>query len=275
MKDSSLPTWDQDALAGWIDMNAARLPVNMMNPEGLAKALTQAAIDSGAKITPENKKKAREWLDYARDDLEICKVVYSRGLYRGSVLFLQQSSEKVCKSFLICLGVCSEEEVKDYSHRIANMVCGVLGKADGLLQFIDPLDPGPNGVGIAVVLEVERKIDDPAIASHDLIIEQVKTCEEYARGLPRNVASELKKAKRSGAKMADVTTAQKLVTSLGSIMPVFYIAHFASPHAVCTRYPRGRVAMGQYGPGLGIIDATPELVRILDGAIELLDGAYR
>jgi len=247
----------------------------MMNPDELAKALVQAVIDSGARITPENRKRARKWLEYARDDLEICRIVYSKGMYRGSVVFLQQSSEKVCKSLLICLGICSEKDVKDYSHRSASMVRGVLGKADGLLQLIDPFDPGPNGVGIAAVLDVERMIDDPAIASHDLIVEQVKKCEEYARDLPRNAASKLKKAKRSGAKMANVATAEKLVSSLSSIMPVFYIAHFASPHAVCTRYPGGRVPMDQYKPGLGIVDATAELVKKLDGAIDLLDGAYR
>jgi hypothetical protein len=246
----------------------------MMNPDELAEALAESVIDSGARITPENRKRAREWLEYARDDLEICKVLYNEGMYRGSVVFLQQSSEKACKSLLLCLGICSETDFKEYRHRSDSMVRGVLGKACGLLQLIDPFDPEPNGVGIAAVLDVERKIDDPAIASHDLIIEQVKICEEYARDLPRSAASKLKKAKRSGAKMTNVTTAQKLVTSLSSIMPVFYIAHFASQHAVCARYRGGRVAMGQYGPGLGIVDATPELIKKLDGAINLLDGAF-
>lgn len=174
----------------------------MIDPEELAEAFKQAIMESGIRERPENHDKGMEWLKYAADDFDSSRLLHGSGMYRTSVIQLQQASEKACKSLLLLIGLCDEKDLEGFRHRSDEMSKGVQKKASHLLQFLDHFDPGAGGTGRDAIAVTERKIRDVAFAPANLIIELITQSEQYAGDLVKTIERDLKKAQRAGAKMA-------------------------------------------------------------------------
>jgi len=104
-----------------------------MNEKGLEERIKQSLV----------------WLEIAKKDLEAAKYLYSHNLFPHAVFFLQQSIEKMTKSFGIRIGVIDEEEAKSIiGHEVWRIFLKILEKTKKETEEIFNRFPGLKNVSV-------------------------------------------------------------------------------------------------------------------------------
>jgi hypothetical protein len=77
-------------------------------------------------LRPEDKGKIKEWIEFAKDDLSACGILYGAEKYGLSLYHLQQTVEKLVKANAIFLGLKEERELYKFGHNPAEFFVELL-----------------------------------------------------------------------------------------------------------------------------------------------------
>ena len=237
----------------------------MVDSNELFDNLRNARLYGGVRTWIKDQQKAIDLLAKAKSDLKSCKILYEHGQYSDSVFYLQQASEKACKSFLLFYGLLQEKDLKEVGHSSDRINKRAISRGDSYLRIMSQFDPHP---------EEEKENGEIALASKAVIMKDIAKREEYAKNMLAEVETRLRQLSKYKENAVDAEKIEKvagLKTVLGPIIPVFSIVRFTSPHAGNARYLEKPI---NYNLKLGIVDATPELIVRLDGAIQAIEATY-
>jgi HEPN domain-containing protein len=237
----------------------------MIDPNRLFEILENAHQKAGIQTIAKDRYKAMDLLAKAKSDLKSCQILYGHGQYSDSVLFLQQASEKACKSFFLFFGLLPENDLKKVGHSSKKIMERAAQRGDAYTQIMGYFDPYPKG---------EKKISEIALATKESIMGDIADHEQEAKTILKNVEAWVRQLKESGHNAVDAEKVEKIARLervLGPIFPVFSIVKFTSPHAESARYP---VKSIEYTPKLGIVDAMPELIDILERAVRAIEVTF-
>lgn len=233
----------------------------MQNPDKILQHFMAQYSKCGFRISTEDRNDAETLIHLARNDLDSCINEYRLSRYSKSVFWLQQASEKTFKSLLRLTGQATQRDLKNMSHSSGKMASQILTKAKPLLAIVDYFD--------AKSTPLERWIHGghrTAIATRDEIMNTLEITEGNSKSFLTNVENTLRKATAVRRKRAAAESAFRLIRILAETVPIYTIYVFTSLHESPSRYS-GAIKPDEYRPGLGIVDATPELIPRLERAI--------
>jgi len=227
--------------------------------------LRNARFSDGVRTDKRDQRKAIDFLAKAKSDLKSCKILYEHGQYSDSVFYLQQASEKACKSFLLFFGLLKGDDLKEVGHSSDRINRRAIKRGDAYLRIISYFDPQP---------KEDKENGEIAAASKDSIMKDIAKREEYAKTLLTEIEASLRQLRQSGHNAVDAKTVEQIAAlkgKLGPIIPIFSIVKFTSPHAGSARYPGKPI---EYNLRLGIVYATPELIMRLERAIQAIEATF-
>jgi len=87
-------------------------------------------------VLPESISNARRFYEMSEADLKAAEILFDRGLYFLAIFHMQQSVEKMVKSFLLILGIKTVKEIKKLGHRMPEIWKEILELCEYFHEYI-------------------------------------------------------------------------------------------------------------------------------------------
>ncbi|MHA1632387.1 MAG: HEPN domain-containing protein [Candidatus Freyarchaeota archaeon] len=264
-------------------------------------------------VTPENLQKAWQYAEISETDLNAAEALFEKELYPSAVFHMQQSIEKMVKSFLFSLGIKrTDEEVKKFHHRILDIYKEILqlcAYASPAIKIIREWLPVDEEAFLSQIDESRSKLDQLttergrkkliAIAENEKELKTMlkkfdKTYSKVAQHLERPIKFSISKIKPSLPELIQFREFIQLLppeerdrtfnhvirnVRFGTLcFP--YLVGFAVifyPHAVSTRYPDDGVHPADfYVSELPLVKMFPEFIqRMRNGVVKNFHKFHR
>lgn len=235
-----------------------------------------------------------ELIDSAHLDLEAAKVLYSAGNYSNCVFHLQQAMEKAVKAYFLYLGDADKEDLTKIGHQttiaylehlrdIYRRQTGLMGDAqyavsEATLRRVDALLPHEQGKRGKKRLK-PKIVDELLNLSKEKILSgllQVKSSIDTIEFNLRPARDKVEQIKSDFIKIFPLGSG--LVEEMANRAPryqsnwglLYFLSTILNEHYTTTRYPGGKLEPSDYKRGLGVVDATPELIAELEQVIAYL-----
>lgn len=216
-----------------------------------------------------------DFLHEATRDVKSCKLLYSKKLYPHAVYHLQQAVEKTIKGYVLVEGYYKATELKEITtHQSPSVLLkGVLVKT-GIKHLAEKSNDKT----------LKAKIDDAeaTIANEDKRIEIAKTSQSEIKKLLSQIEDYRKVTdliqQETSIKLTQIALGpmpMSLFQAISTIVAIMILAIITFPHESYTRYPDGQMVPDNYNQNLGIVCATPRIVRILEAEIRNLEKIYK
>jgi HEPN domain-containing protein len=226
------------------------------------------------KVDKTTQKLADDFLEEAKSDLHSADVMYADKNYAKAVYFLQQSSEKAIKSYLLNLGRIHKKDIRPIRH-------------DSPLGFVTMISKMGDFVEKAKALHPHLKTDTTEFVN---VVKNPKKRLEHAKisyegirimiDLPINTKKILndglkKIASEKGTPLSIYfknpiwyKMVEHHLNKMVDDMFLYLIGCITFPHEAYTRYPDRALKPKDYTLDMGIVKATPELIEHLKGILE-------
>jgi len=186
---------------------------------------------------------SQNFLLCAKIDIQSCKILYENKQYPSSTYHLQQASEKLMKSYALRNGEISENElIRPISHVSPKLFPHLANKLSDYKNLIEAIYPDV----FLIAKTTQKFLDDP---ENHLKLAQVSY---------KDIKSIFEKYKIEVVK-------NKMFTKQEMMIALLYVISFITfPHEKFSRYPDGKMKPTDYTQDLGIVMATPELIKYLE-----------
>lgn len=224
----------------------------------------------------ETYKLGTDFLYEAGRDVESYKQLYSKKLYPHAIYHLQQAVEKAAKGYVLLEGYYKVRELKKITiHQSPQIFLeAVLGET-GIKDLAGQLTDETLKTKISdaeVTMSDEDKRLEIARMSYSDILRLLSQIDQY-----RKIVEQIDKSITDGVQNMITTLLPKpsLFQTISSMTAIFILAIITFPHEAYTRYPDGRMVPRDYTYDLGIVRATPRIMRYLKAEIGKLDKMYK
>ena len=252
-----------------------------------------------------------ELLDYAKQDIDSCKVLYNSKIYSQSTYHLQQAVEKITKAYGLYLGVIRKKDLQlTIGHSPPQMFLMLVQKK-WIKEFIEEINKYrkeklPTDISILNKI-VRRDVVEPAKISKEQIMAFLDALDKIeASQIPEKELSDLVNMILARIDMDEIISRykenksldefeKKLISiaskidlknvNLGDVLQLAY--YFATLYLFSTitfkhlqlqfvRYPKitkddKTIKIQDYKPGLGIVDMTLPIVEKLESSLKFLE----
>lgn len=248
--------------------------------KGLQIANEAKKIFKGIKTAGELKKNfemAQEFLKIGNTDIQRSKILYTHRDFAGSTYHLQQAAEKIIKAHGLSQEVFSDKDLRQISHntprafikfleekRMQLIINGIKNLTPELKTDLEPLK-----------ITIETKDKEFALMNKEQIDFFLDIANKIENALVNTDIDDLLKsvliniAEDSGKPINYPSFSVMKFTS--SFVRLYLIAAFTYPHEAYTRYPDRDIKPSQYTEELGIVKATPRILKDLESSSVLLE----
>lgn len=216
------------------------------------------------KLTSED---AKAFLECAKQDIIASRILYKNKIYSLSVFHLQQSVEKLLKALLIHNGICDLDDLKEISHDSWRAMEVLSTRASHQIPFKEQNKKQELVPGLTSIIKKNPEL--VATMSYDEIISMIEKTEEIRIYLLKSLLKSLDNgfgdsvlSKRKRKKVA--------IDFLNAMATIITASLIISPHETYARYPDGPLKPSHYTPDLGIVKATPFLVKRISMLIKIV-----
>jgi HEPN domain-containing protein len=206
------------------------------------------------------------FLQIAKIDLEACRILYGKKIYSASSYHLQQAAEKTIKAHALLTGEFTIKEIREISHKTPRFFPILLKKLGEYQNYYEYKHPGIIETASQTKDLIEFK--DTNIKFAKISYEMIKELLEKNNQQKKDILRKETKSKSGKEKMLLI----ELINYHSNIALLYLICFFTFPHESYSRYPDGELKPLEYTNDLGIVKATPELIKLLDEVIQKIDN---
>lgn len=231
-------------------------------------------------IDSKTEKLAKEFLGCAKNDLDATKLLHEETIYALSVYHLQQSAEKMIKSWGLYTGDVSIKEIKDCGHKSPKIFFKMVKK--WLEENGERCDKF--NIGVPLELEKIRKSvrnvmeENRVYAPHELsakkireILAFIERTNAFLTDLRIVLIEKIKKMRPELSEKDKKSTMDLISLDITNILDIFwmeitllFLCEITFVHEETTRYPDGNPKPSDYNRQMGIVEAEPELIRMME-----------
>lgn len=236
---------------------------------------------SNPKKVKQSIKDARELLNFAKEDLRDSKILYDSGSYRNSMVFLEQSAEKLFKAQMKFVFGSSDSDLIKWKHKALLGVKDILNTqwASSYLDLISTED-SKLAADVTKLDEIHSKLaDEIAVMRYEdihLILSTVKQVQETIKKSIQESSAQIDAALVIGESFLG-NQATNAFSNIKVLMPKMIesftysciAAVLTFPHY--TKYHNDKLKRNIYTIDLGIIKAFEEICSIVKSSIDLLE----
>lgn len=261
-----------------------------------------------ADISKKNRPIAKQWFDIAKNDLQVSKVLYKEKYWPHSVYFLQQSFEKLTKSYFILSGRADPEDVGTHKFNLTKMKNEIRDQfINTMLELMKSISEKAGTDIRHIELKTElldiiekneddlRMIDEKSISSLIELIKKIEdaltnsrfTTKVYKKLQRRKVKSSLRhlvymitRFRVPYSKIeqyASKTNIERFVEDSMISIRLLFLGLVTFLHYNTPRYPydkNSKVNYFDYTESMGVVKCSPALHRYCSQIIKTLEKKY-
>lgn len=245
-------------------------------------------------IDDETKKLADDLLRIAKEDLEVCELLYNNEKYPYAIEKLHQSVEKASKAYALYFGNFSKKEIRKISHNSVDAFVMLLDKMGGYTDIVKNMYPDikTDTSDLKSLIKDDKKRMELAKADYKTFEVIFTMFEDIKDSLTEKLSDiltiiedfslqdllkeSLQDCVENISEYVDGKDNQEIINQFSGIdgiksyilnsldfIMLYTIAGFTFPHFQYIRYPDGDMKPFDYTKELGIVKATPELITHL------------
>jgi hypothetical protein len=212
-----------------------------------------------------------------KKDLVRSKKSYLDKDFPDSIYHLQQSAEKIMKSYGLAQGVFSSKDLLDIKHKTPKAFIKLVQDIN-IQNYLKSLktihtDLNTDISGLQDVIDTKDK--ELALLTKEQIMVWINLSKKIDESLSKtgvdsilsNVLPAL--AKTQGKKINYPNFSVMKFSSV--FIKMYLVSAITYPHEAYTRYPGREIKPSQYTETLGIVQTAPQIFEVLDEALDFLD----
>ncbi|NYZ75860.1 HEPN domain-containing protein [Candidatus Micrarchaeota archaeon] len=209
----------------------------------------------------ENVNLVLEYLDCAEMDLAASEKLYQEQIFSLSAYHLQQAVEKTAKAQALLLGVVTRKElIGKVSHESPQIFIELL-KKEWVVEFtsiIKVIDPSAktDSSGLSKIVDSKDETLEIARKPYKEIMELTESIDKIKQA----TSDKMLNVMNTMLEGYDIPLPESF-SAVWAFLDLYMLSMVTYPHATFTRYPDGELKPKDYVKGLGIVDATPELIE--------------
>lgn len=246
-------------------------------------------------IIKENMALSCDFLDLSKDDLLACKILYEKSIFHLATYHLQQSVEKLTKSYALILGYITPEELRRNGHITPQVFVKLLQEKISqqflkLFENIHELDENrlnelKNLFSKRHLLEEIASMDKEKII---VWLETGKQIKQKLKNIEGEIKSQIKKIDNKILKFRKISKNDRnkihemfiswdvvsIINLVSNFIMMYILSVITFPHFSFTRYPDGKIKPTDYKRGLGVIDCLDDLIKETECCIRFFEKFY-